>query len=198
MNHDHRAAYLLQKIADGDVQCFDELYKQNISYVHQIALHILQDPIEAEDICHDVFLELIQHPEQFDPNRGSIQAWLAVKTRSRAIDRLRKKQRQVAKEARQTEPVLNHDPTTESAIRKLERERLYDALKQLPASQREAITATYFHSMTQHEWAQLTGHPLGTVKSWVRYGMKNIKKQLIQMGWLEPSEGGHAHGPRKM
>jgi RNA polymerase sigma-70 factor (ECF subfamily) len=120
-----------------------------------------------------------------------------VKTKTRAIDRLRKKQRQMAA-AHIREPVAHRDPTTESAFGKLEKEHLRKALNQLPPSQREAITATYLHAMTQQEWSRMTGHPLGTVKSWVRYGLKNIKKNLIQIGWLEPSEGGHAHGPEQM
>ena len=76
---------------ERSLQWFNDLYRQNASFVYKIALHLLNDPVEAEDLCHDVFLEIIQHPEQYDPERGSIKAWLGVKTRSRAIDRLRNK-----------------------------------------------------------------------------------------------------------
>ena len=80
----------MQPETEYSLHSFDELYKQNASYVYKIALYIIRDPVEAEDLCHDVFLEVIQHPEQYDPQRGSIKAWLGVKTRRRAIDRLRK------------------------------------------------------------------------------------------------------------
>lgn len=187
----------LAKLAKGDLSAFDALYRRYAATVYQIALHILQDVSDAEDVCHDVFLEMLQHPEQFDPTRGSLQAWLAVKTKSRAIDRLRQKQRQQAA-AQWREPAPSWDPTSEDAFGQLEKEQLHEALKRLPPSQREAITATYFHAMTHQEWSRMTGHPLGTVKSWVRYGLKNIKKNLIQLGWLEPTEGGHIHGPKQM
>ena len=86
----------LHRLAAGDLAALDALYRQFAATVYQIAFHIVQDAAEAEDVCHDVFLELLQHPDRYDPERGSLQAWLAVKTKSRAIDRLRKKQRQRA------------------------------------------------------------------------------------------------------
>jgi len=168
------------------LQNFDDFYKQNASYVYKIALYIIRDPVEAEDLCHDVFLEVIQHPEQYDPKRGSIKAWLGVKTRSRAIDRLRKQQKQGLNEIMEPGGTNGIDPTAEAVFSKLEIESLHDSLRQLSEPQREALTATYFRSVRQKDWAEATGRPLGTVKSWIRYGVHNIRKQFVQMGWLEP------------
>ncbi|NMB42013.1 MAG: sigma-70 family RNA polymerase sigma factor [Firmicutes bacterium] len=172
--------------AEFSLQRFDDLYKQNASYVYKIALHITRDPNEAEDVCHDVFLEVIQRPEQYDPRRGSIKAWLGVKTRSRAIDHIRKQKRQRQNNAPATIDIGSKDPTAETVLLKLDIEKLHESLKQLPQTQREALTATYFKSLRQKDWAKLTGRPLGTVKSWIRYGLKNARKQFIQTGWLEP------------
>jgi RNA polymerase sigma-70 factor (ECF subfamily) len=168
------------------LQWFDDFYKQNVSYVYKIALHIIRDPVEAEDLCHDVFLEVIQHPEQFDPGRGSIKAWLAVKTRSRAIDRLRKQKRQGLNSTPEPAVTNSTDPTAESVLRKLDIESLHESLRHLPKPQREALAATFFQSLRQNELAKLTGRPLGTIKSRIRYGVKNIRKQFASMGWLEP------------
>lgn len=169
------------------LQWFDDLYQQNVSYVYKIALYILQNPVEAEDLCHDVFLEIIQHPEQYDPKRGSIKAWLGVKARSRAIDRLRKqKKRQELNNTIEPAGINSTDPTVKQVLMKLDIENLHESLRSLPEPQREALKATYFQSLRQKEWAELTGRPLGTVKSWIRYGVKNIRKQFIQMGWFEP------------
>ena len=171
---------------EHSLQWFNDLYRQNASFVYKIALHLLRDPVEAEDLCHDVFLEIIQHPEQYDPERGSIKAWLGVKTRSRAIDRLRKQKRQELNNNLEPAGISSTDPTADSVLMKLDMESLHESLQHLPEPQREALTATYFRSLRQHEWAKLTGRPLGTVKSWIRYGLKNIRKQFIHMGWLEP------------
>lgn len=175
-----------QHKTEYSLQSFDNLYKENASYVYKIALYIIQDPDEAEDLCHDVFLEVIQRPEQYDPKRGSIKAWLGVKTRSRAIDRLRKKKIQGSNRIVEPGSGNSTDPTAEAVLSKLEIESLHESLRHLSDPQREALAATYLGSVRQKEWAKVTGHPLGTVKSWVRYGVHNLRKQFIQMGWLEP------------
>ncbi|NLY39438.1 MAG: sigma-70 family RNA polymerase sigma factor [Firmicutes bacterium] len=176
----------LQQEAERSLQWFDNLYRQNAAHVYQIALFMLRDPVEAEDLCHDVFLEVIQRPEQFDPGRGSVKAWLAVKTRSRAIDRLRRLKREEACAVVKFPLAGETDPTTEKVITKLEIESLHESLQHLPGPQRAAVTATYFHALPQKDWARLTGRPLGTVKSWIRYGLNNLRKQFVHMGWLEP------------
>ncbi|HHX77638.1 MAG TPA: sigma-70 family RNA polymerase sigma factor [Firmicutes bacterium] len=174
-----------QAQTERSLKWFDDLYQQNASYVYKIARHIIHDPVEAEDLCHDIFLEIIQHPEQYDPGRGTIKAWLAVKTRSRAIDRLRKQKRQGLNKP-ELVAINTTDPTADSVLAKLEIEQLHESLRHLPKPQRNALAATYFYSFHQKDWAELTGHPLGTVKSRVRYGLNNIKKRFINMGWLEP------------
>lgn len=174
------------KTADS-LQWFNDLYQQYVSHVYRIALHMIQDPAEAEDLCHDVFLEVIQRPEQFNPDRGSLKAWLAVKTRSRAIDRLRRQRRQ-RRIDHMPEPagIASFDPTAESVLIKMANESLHESLRRLPESQHEALAATYFQSLRQKEWAELNGYPLGTVKSLVRYGINNIRKYFLKMGWMEP------------
>ena len=171
----------------GSLQWFNDLYQQNIAHVYKIALYVLKDPGEAEDLCHDVFLEVIRHPEKYDPCRGNTKTWLAVKTRSRAIDRLRKKQRLFVQGESEVEAAsAGIDPTADSVLSKLANENLQRSLRRLPERQREALSATYFQAMPQREWAEQKGYPLGTVKSLVRYGLKNLRKQYLQMGWLEP------------
>lgn len=175
-----------QNQAGYPLQDFDNLYQQNASYVYKIALYILQDPLEAEDLCHDVFLEVIRRPEQYDPKRGSIRAWLGVKTRSRAIDRLRRQKVPAVGSIVEPESTGSADPTAEAVLSKLERENLHESLRNLNDSQRGALAAIYFRSMRQKDWAEATGRPLGTVKSLVRYGVNNIRKHFIHTGWLEP------------
>ena len=128
----------MQPETEYSLHSFDELYKQNASYVYKIALYIIRDPVEAEDLCHDVFLEVIQHPEQYDPQRGSIKAWLGVKTRSRAIDRLRKQKIQGANKIVEPVDVNNTaDPTAETVLSKFKIESLHESLRHLSEPQRK-------------------------------------------------------------
>src|SRR5690625_1165433 len=129
---------LLKLIDKGSETAFNEFYEAYVTFVLQIATQILSDQIEAEDITHEIFLEVYEKPRQYKPYRGSIKAWLAVKTRSRCIDRLRKKQ-----------PVLIHklelldtedEVKTELAVLlQIEKELIVEALSQIPKKQREVI-----------------------------------------------------------
>src|SRR5690625_6175539 len=75
----------------GSREAFDRFYQLHIDYVLNIAFQILKEQLTAEDVCHDVFLEIFKNPKKYNPKRGSVKAWLAVKTKSRSIDFLRKK-----------------------------------------------------------------------------------------------------------
>lgn len=177
---------LLQQISAGSEQAFNEFYQSHISFVFQIAMNILRDEAEAEDVCHDIFLDVYQNPHAYNHRKGSVKAWLAVKTRSRSIDRLRKKK-----------PILIHkleSLETEQEIKaewhvfkRIETDILLEALKHIPKKQREVIYGIYFQSKTQQELANTLNRPLGTIKSLVRYGLNNLRKQKVLLDWKRSS-----------
>lgn len=188
---------LMGEIKDGSIEAFDAFYEQLLPFVFQITMKIMKDQKEAEDICHDVFLEIYRNPQYYDPSRGSVKAWLAVKTRSRCLDRLRKKQRIVLEASLEQErPLFARETgaTEELVLSKVEREHLREAMARIPEAQRQALQQKYFAARTQHEIADHTGRPVGTVKSLLRYGLRNVRKQLRELGWPEtPSGGGGNH-----
>ncbi|MBO8171769.1 MAG: sigma-70 family RNA polymerase sigma factor [Bacillaceae bacterium] len=187
--------HLLEQIKQGAPAAFEQFYDRYIPLVYHIALKMVQDRMEAEDICQEVFLEALRKLDRFDPARGSMESWLAVMTRSRCVDHLRKKQRQSA--AVLEDSVTGEHPaeneTEVQVVQNLEIEAVRRALDQIPAAQREAVLGMYFRSRTQRELAEEMNRPLGTVKSLIRYGITNIKKQLNQFGWMEPSGGAKKH-----
>nr|WP_239565515.1 sigma-70 family RNA polymerase sigma factor [Brevibacillus fulvus] len=182
---------MLEEIKRGSITAFEQFYERYVSLVFQIAMRVVEDRMEAEDICHDVFLEVYRKADQFDPARGSVEAWLAVKTRTRSLDRLRKRKNRVLEENAGSEREWQTEPfeTEEKAIARLNREALQRAIQNIPSPQREAVYRVYFQSRTHQEVAERMGRPLGTVKSLIRYGLQNVRKQLCQMGWLEQSGG---------
>jgi len=193
---DDKSERLLIGIRSGSVEAFDLFYETHASFVYQIALKMTNNQSEAEDLCHDVFVEVFRHPEQFDSSRGSVKAWLAVKTKSRFIDRMRKKKRvRIGIEQNEAERKAAA-PTEEVVTRRLERDRLFSALQLLPDAQRQAVIQKYFRYRTQEEIALLMQKPIGTVKSLLRYGLKNLRKQLKETDWQE-GRGDHRH-ERKM
>ncbi|MGV3489103.1 MAG: RNA polymerase sigma factor [Tuberibacillus sp.] len=196
VNADDRSERLLTEMRSGSVEAFDHFYEYHASFVYQIALKMTRNRAEAEDLCHDVFVEVFRHPERFDSSRGSVQAWLAVKTKSRFIDRLRRKKRIVLGIDR-NEAVQGEAPATEDLVtRKMEREQMLMALKLLPEAQRDAVYNKYFHFQTQEEIADAMQKPIGTVKSLIRYGLKNLRKQFSQKNG--PSFGGDHRHEHKM
>jgi len=184
MNNKHIGPALLTQIAQGSKQAFNQFYETYIPFVLHIAVQILGDSSEAEDLCHDIFLDIFQHPERYDPQKGSVKAWLAVKTRSRSIDRLRKRK-----------PVLIHKLElleTEDAVKtelyvlnKIENETLLEALRHIPEKQRKIIYGAYFEGKTQRELAEALDEPLGTIKSSIRYGLQNMRKQKSLLNWAK-------------
>ncbi|MBO8163356.1 MAG: sigma-70 family RNA polymerase sigma factor [Brevibacillus sp.] len=189
------AERLLSETANGSVAAFEAFYEQYAPLVLHIAQRVIGDRMEAEDVCHDIFLEVWKKAGQFDPNRGSVEAWLAVKARSRSLDRLRRKRRVVVETVPDSR--LEHQLETatpeEHVLCRLDREALRSALGKLPEPQRRAIHGMYYEAQTHRELSEKMNRPLGTIKSLVRYGIGNIRKQLSQLGWLEPSGGAKKH-----
>ncbi|HEX7063497.1 MAG TPA: RNA polymerase sigma factor [Bacillales bacterium] len=189
---------LMGEIKAGSIEAFDAFYEQLVPFVFQIALKTIGDKREAEDVCHDVFLEVYRKPHSYEPSRGSIKAWMAVKTRSRCLDRLRKKQRVVLEETKEPGFALfasEADSAEELAFSRVEREILRRAMERIPEAQRRALQGKFFDARTQYEIADEMSRPVGTVKSLIRYGIRNVRKQLRELGWADgPSRGGGSHG----
>jgi len=181
----------LRLASEGSVEAFDRFYARCAPLVMRIAMRMLGDRMEAEDLCHDVMLEALQKGGRYQSSKGTVEAWLAVMTRSRCIDRIRKKQKLVVKDFAAADML---DRTVreaaeglpeEEAVRGLQRQAVREALSQLPRPQRNAVVGAYYGDMSQREMAEEWEVPLGTVKSWMRYGIKAIRKQLRKRGWLD-------------
>ncbi|MUK88767.1 sigma-70 family RNA polymerase sigma factor [Ornithinibacillus sp. L9] len=175
---------LLKLIAKGSQSAFNQFYESHISFVLHVAIKVLQDRNEAEDVCHDIFLEVYQKPLQYQVQRGSIQAWLAVKTRNRCIDRLRKRKPVLLHKLEQLH-TIEAVKTEVDVLSKIENKILLDALKQLPQKQQEVIYGAYFEGKTQVELSQTLNKPLGSIKSSIRYGLQNLRKQKSLLQWAK-------------
>mgnify|MGYP001030715422 FL=1 len=193
-------AQCLREMSEGSLEAFDRFYASAVPLILPIALKLLGDRMEAEDVCHDVLLAVISHPDKYDPARGSVEAWLGVQTKSRSLDRLRRKKKVLLQERvgmeEKSESARNRSPE-ETVLSKLEGEALRRALQDLPGMQRRTLAEAYFASRSQSELAEAWQVPLGTVKSRMRYGLNHLKRSLIKMGWAE-TEGRACDGQPEM
>lgn len=192
MEQNHEYALVLQQMREGSREAFDQFYEEHIEFVFQIAFQMMGEQGEAEDICHDVFLEVLQKPGQYNQERGSVKAWLAVKTRSRALDRLRKK-KPVLVDTFREDDANSAGGADFQVMKRWEKNVIQEALKQIPEEQREAIYRSYYLGETHKTIATTMKKPLGSVKSLIRYGLHNIRKQKSIVTWAKSSGGGSNH-----
>lgn len=172
---------LLYALCEGSADAFDRFYAVTAPFIMRIALSLTGSKCDAEDICHDVFLEVLRKGAQYDPSRGSVASWLAVITRSRCIDRLRRNARTIP----QPDITVEDGHPMASALEHLEAQAVRSALSALPSPQRDAIVGAYYAGLTHQELAQTMRLPLGTVKSRIRYGLNSLKRALYRLGWAD-------------
>lgn len=184
MDRKERDLHLLSLISKGSQTAFHEFYETYASFILHIANQILSDQNEAEDLTQDILLSIYESPDKYNPSRGSVKAFLAVMTKNRAIDRLRKRKPILVQKLEQLDTV-SEVRTELSVLLQIEKELIYDALKQIPEKQRKIIYSTYYEELTQREMAENFNKPLGTVKSLVRYGLQNLRKQKELLNWMK-------------
>ena len=141
--------------------------------MYAVALRVLADTGAAEDVLQEVFLQLWRNPTAFDVNRGSLGAWLAVITRNRAIDSLRK--RRPESDIEDVNVSVQPDLAVE-ADRGRALEKVRGVLGSMPTAQRNALEMAFFEGLTHTEIAGKTGEPLGTIKTRIRSGLLAIRK----------------------
>jgi RNA polymerase sigma-70 factor (ECF subfamily) len=164
---------LVSAIRSGDEQAMGQLYGRYSSVVYSVALRVLGDTGAAEDVLQDVFMRLWRSPDVFDASRGSLGGWLAVITRNRAIDFLRKRR----PETDITDVVVGYEPDMlRGAEWSLALEKIRGALAGMPSPQRSALEMAYFEGLTHSEIAAKTGEPLGTIKTRIRAGLQALRK----------------------
>jgi RNA polymerase sigma-70 factor, ECF subfamily len=166
---------LISRIRGGDEHALAALHDRYAQVVYSVALRVLGDTTQAEDILQEIFLQLWRKPETFDSNRGSLGAWLAVIARHRAIDQLRRRR----PESDIDDVVISVDSDLEqTADRNRAIARIRSAVEQLPAEQRRALELAFFQGLTHSEIAAKTGEPLGTIKTRIRAALATLRKGL--------------------
>lgn len=185
---------LIGRLAQGDVVALDSLYGQYARPVFSLALRVLGDPADAEEVTQDVFERLWRHAPTFDPQRGRFGSWLLGMTHHVAIDRVRKRQRRpntMSGEAGETAARMLSDASADvsaATLRSLEAEQVRRALRSLPAEQQQVIELAYFGGLSHLEIAARLGDPLGTVKARIRRGMERLRSALEGFGYTADND----------
>lgn len=152
-----------------------QLYDRYSGIIYAVALRVVGDSGAAEDILQEIFIKLWRNPGAFDSSRGNLAPWLAVITRNRAVDFLRKRRPQTEL----TEIAVTIDPDLAgSADRRRAVEKVRAAMNQMPPAQRQALEMAYFEGYSHSEIAEKTGEPLGTIKTRIRNGLLLLRQAV--------------------
>lgn len=157
-------AAVIARVAAGNQQALAELYDRYSSLLLGVGVRMLGVRAEAEDTLHDVFVEVWKRAADFDATRGTVRSWLAMRMRSRCLDR--KKSPRLARSVSfdDSEMARRAAPAQDPLLR-MQRERVRAALKDLSEEQRAVVDLAYFVGLSTQEIGDQLGVPQGTVKS---------------------------------
>jgi RNA polymerase sigma-70 factor (ECF subfamily) len=177
---------LMRRVAGGDADALAALHRRHARLVFRVAAQTL-DRAAAEDLVQDVFLAVWRNASRFDPERGTLRAWLLQIAHFRVLNELRRRSRQ---------PAITPDPDgllaggvpaddpgpAEVASRRSRRAIVESAFADLPPAQREAVGLAFLRDLTHEEVAAELGLPLGTAKTRIRAGLRNLRGALAPHG----------------
>ena len=178
-----RAAVI--RMARGDGSAVAELYDRHSRAIYSLALRMLTDSAEAEDVVQDVFTQAWRQASRYDAARAPVVGWLLVMARARALDRLRARKSRISVTALDAATIDPADPglaLDQQAISQQEAATVREALAALPDGQRGTIELAYYKGLSQSEIAEQLSQPLGTVKTRMRAGLLKLRDVLHMPG----------------
>jgi len=173
---------LLEAVAGSDEQALGELYDRFGRVAYGLALRILRDAALAEDAVQEAFLQVWRGAGAYRPERAKASTWVLTFVHRRAVDLVRREERRRVEPA-DALPEPAGPGADETAVSRSRREIVQDALRRLPAEQREAIELAYYGGLTQSELAERLSQPLGTIKSRMFTGLQRLQTLLVEAGF---------------
>jgi RNA polymerase sigma-70 factor (ECF subfamily) len=183
VDQDARLRELMVLVARGDEVAFAEVYDLVAGQVYGIALRVVRDPAQAEEVAQEVLLEAWRKAAQYSSALGSVRGWVLTIAHRRAVDRVRSVQSardrdQQAGTNGVLAPERSYDQVVDAVEQRLDTERVRTALAGLTELQRESIVLAYYGGHTQRDVAALLDVPLGTVKTRMRDGLIRLRDAL--------------------
>lgn len=167
---------LLSQVAEGDEASFAELYQETSSKLYGVALRILRSKELAEDVVQDAYFKIWARAGDFDPGVAPALAWMSTIVRNRALDETRRRKVRPTADEHELEQLQSDD---EHPLVGLEREddvkRLLSCLDGLEPEKKEIVRLAYLNGLSREDLAQRFDRPEGTIKTWLRRSLAQLK-----------------------
>jgi RNA polymerase sigma-70 factor (ECF subfamily) len=173
-------AELLRLSGRGDEAAFARLYDITAGRAYGLAVRVVRDPAQAEEVTQEAFLEIWRTASRFDRERGSAVSWILTLVHRKAVDRVRSAEASTRRDTtyHQSNATVEHDTTAEAAQASMEARRVRQALGSLTEVQREALELAYFKGYTHTEVATMLDLPVGTAKTRIRDGLIRLRDTM--------------------
>jgi RNA polymerase sigma-70 factor (ECF subfamily) len=188
VRRDEADVQLHDRLLAGDDDALAEAYDRWSALVHTLAVRITDDHGAAEEVTQDVFVQLWERPETYDPARGALRSWLCMLARGRAIDWIRRQRTRLryhASAAIVIEERSAADDVEETVTWETEAKAVRSAVHALPEPQRAAVLLAYYHGRSYREVARDLDIPEGTAKSRLRVALATLAERLTADGIVE-------------
>ena len=172
---------LLQQAGRNDQKAFAELYKRTSPKLFGVCLRMLRDRGEAEEVLQETYTTVWRRAGSFDANRASAITWLVTLSRNKAIDRLRQHREELLEDPSRLDETVDEQPTPAAGAETSEEyQRLQHCFDELDPQQQSSVREAFFTGATYNELATRCKVPLGTMKSWIRRSLMQLRTCLDQ------------------
>jgi RNA polymerase sigma factor (sigma-70 family) len=179
---DARDRDLVRQVRSGDEEAFRALFRRYGPLAKGLAHRVVRQPFLAEEIVQEAFLSLWRDPRSYQEARGTFRVWLLSTVHHRAVDVVRREEAQRRRKQEQQPVEAYQEDIADSVADRIDlaanRERVREALEDIPAAQRQILEMMYFAGKSQSDIARELGLPLGTVKSRTLLGMRRLRLLL--------------------
>lgn len=175
----HMEARLVERLQAREPEVMVEIYDRYSKIAWAVARRIVQDEAVAEDIVQEIFLRVWSRPHAFQAERGTLAGWIATMARNLSVDYLRSTEGRLSQGKAEAADLRDTAPTPGSQNFDFHSQlSLTQAFAALSPNQRKVIRLTYYEGMSQTEMASHLNQPLGTIKSWVRTAIANLRREF--------------------
>ena len=165
--------HIVELLAARDERAMSLLYDHYADALYGVAIKVTKDEVMAKDVLQESFVKIWKKADNYDPSKARLFTWLFRVVQNTAIDAVRKRQRKQTKEVRNNDSNVYNIPTTQLAIDHIDLKKHTTSLEE---KYRVVIDALFFQGMTQQEASDELNIPLGTVKSRLKIGLRELRK----------------------